>query len=87
MTKYAVASFIKKTFSSGQFRLWQSDNGKHFKNDRVRTLIESMQGKVIYSAPYHPQTNAHVERPNGTSNCKRASLDMDNSNGGGRGYV
>lgn len=83
-----VASFIKKTFVHGQFHLWQSNNGKHFKNTKVRTLIEeTMGGKVIYSSPYHPQTNAHVERPNGTQNKPRSILDMNQTNGGSLGHV
>jgi hypothetical protein len=36
-----VASFIRETFSKGQFRLWQCDNGSHFRNDIVKTAIET----------------------------------------------
>jgi len=61
-----VIKFIKKTFKKGQFWIWQCDNGSSLKNDEVRALIKELGGKMVNSAPYHPQTNGQVERPNGT---------------------
>jgi transposase InsO family protein len=60
------ANFIERTFHFGQFQLWQCDNGKHLKNKTVRAAITNLGGKMITIAPYHPQANSQVERPNGT---------------------
>jgi hypothetical protein len=67
-----VVWFIAQTFSLGQFDLWQSDNGTHFRNKAVKTAICTLGGEPIYSAPYHPQCNGQIERPNGI--IKRAIL-------------
>jgi len=59
-------SFIKTTFSKDQFNIWQCDNGRHLKCKAVKKTIENLGGKMVNSAPYHPQSNGGVERQNGT---------------------
>ncbi len=66
MKANSCANFIKETFSPGQFELYQCDNGKHLKNGKVREAITNLGGKMINIAPYHPQANSQIERPNGT---------------------
>jgi hypothetical protein len=60
------ADFIKNTFRYGQFELWQCDNGKHLKNKKVKKEITDLGERLITIAPYHPQANSQIERPNGT---------------------
>jgi hypothetical protein len=47
-----------------------SDNGTHFDNEEVATLLRDYGIEQRFSTPYHPQTNGLVERMNGT--IKRA---------------
>jgi hypothetical protein len=58
-------AFIKKTFSSGQFSVWQCDNGRHLKNKRVKAAIKELGRSMANSAPYYPKCNGQIECPGG----------------------
>jgi len=61
-----TAEFIRRNYRVDQFKLFQCDNGGPLKNDLVREVVADLGGHLIHSAPYHPQSNSQIERPNGT---------------------
>ena len=57
MKSSVCVNFIQNNFEKDSFCLWQCDNGKHLKNKKVKKIIK---------APYNPQADRQIERPNGT---------------------
>lgn len=41
--------------------LFQTDNGKEFKNSELKIFLENKNITYITSAPYHPQSNGYCE--------------------------
>jgi len=54
---YCIATFIGQYFNK-----WQADNGGEFTSKEISSFIKEVGGTEIHSAPYHPQTNGHIER-------------------------
>ena len=55
-----VATKLWEIFAEyGLPKILQSDNGGEFRNGSLEEFINSFDTKLIYSAPHHPQTNAH----------------------------
>ena len=57
-------------------KIFQSDNGREFKNSKVVNLIKSWYGDctIRYGRPRHPQSQGLVEQANGTTQRMIASL-------------
>ena len=49
-----------------KFNLVHTDNGTEFTSNAVAEIVAKYGGKVIYGAPYHPQSQGCVERFNHT---------------------
>ena len=50
----------------GSFRVLQSDQGSHFRNELVSALSQLVGFQQSFSIPYHPMSNGQVERFNST---------------------
>ena len=46
---------------NGKCSLFQTDNGKEFKNEPLKIYFENNDIKFINSSPYHPQSNGCCE--------------------------
>ncbi|MEW8544998.1 MAG: transposase family protein, partial [Candidatus Thiodiazotropha sp.] len=58
-----------------------SDRGRNFMSKLVNALCEFFEVKRLHTSSYHPQTNATVERANGTlAQTLRAYVDKDQMN-------
>ena len=61
-TSLLVLSKIKLLFLQfGKCKLFQTDNGKEFKNNDMKIYFENEGVKHIFSRPRHPQSNGCVE--------------------------
>ena len=67
-TAKAAAKFIMNEFIMvhGAPERLITDNGVHFNNALMKTIITTMHIAHAFSASYHPQTNDQVERFNAT---------------------
>ena len=57
-----VLSKMKSFFEiNGKPELFPTDNGKEFKNNKLKYYLENHNIKYIISTPYHPQSNGCCE--------------------------
>ena len=61
-TSKEVLIYIKDfVYNVGSPKIFQFDNGSEFRNNEIQSFMHNMGIEVVYSAPYHPQTNGAVE--------------------------
>jgi transposase InsO family protein len=72
--KGGVMKYLVDTFKDQPFHIWQSDNGGEFKNKRLTAALNAMGGIVVHGRAYHPQSQGHVERVNGTLKTRLKSM-------------
>ena len=61
-TMVNVVSKIKMyILNFGKCKIFQTDNGAEFKNAELKTFLDNEGIKLIFSRPYHPQSNGAVE--------------------------
>jgi hypothetical protein len=72
--KGGVIRYLEDCFRTEPFHIWQSDNGGEFKNKRLTKALNQMGGQIVHGRPYHPQSQGHVERVNGTLKLRLKSL-------------
>ena len=69
--------------------IFQCDNGREFKNQQVRELINDWEGdcKIIHGRPRHPQSQGLVEQANGTLERMLASFMVQFNDNDWEGFL
>ena len=57
---------IAHVFMSGYPEMLQTDNGKEFTNNKLKSYLEGISFDHIFGAPYHPQSQGAIKALNKT---------------------